>query len=87
MTKEQFLEYCKKCNVYRTKRHIIAQRIGWVTDEINGNYTLGIDYRFKRTPELDALYDARFYARTELEGHRLRMDESVAKDMDGISGR
>lgn len=87
MTKELFLEYCDKCNVYRTKRHIIAQRIGWVTDEINGNYTLGIDYRFRRTLELDALYDTRFYARTYPEGHRLRMDESVVKDMDGANGR
>lgn len=78
---------CERVRVRNNKRHIIAQRIGWVTDEINGNYTLGIDYRFKRTPELDALYDARFYARTEREGRRLRMDEGVAKDMDGISGR
>lgn len=30
MTKELFEMYCKKCNVYRTKRHIIAQRIGIV---------------------------------------------------------
>ena len=87
MTKELFLEYCDKYNVYRTKRYIIAQRIGWVADEVNGNYTLGIDYRFKRTPELDALYDARFYARTSPEGRRLRMEESIVKDMDGIAGR
>ena len=40
MTKELFEIYCKKCNVYRTKRHIIAQRIGIVQDEKLGNFTL-----------------------------------------------
>ena len=62
MTKELFEMYCKKCNVYRTKRHIIAQRIGIVhgivQNEKFGNFTLSADYRFHRTPELDAMYDA-----------------------------
>ena len=60
MTKEKFLQYCKFCNTYRTKKYIVAQRIGWVTDNNVGNYTLGIDYRFRRTPELDAIYDEYF---------------------------
>lgn len=82
MTKEKFLAYCRSYNTYRTKRYIVAQRIGWVTDDINGNYTLGIDYRFRRTPELDAIYDEYFAIRQNPEGVRLRMDESIVKQMN-----
>ena len=82
MTKELFLEYCKKCNVYRTKRFIIAQRIGIVQNEKLGNFTLSADYRFRRTLELDAMYDERFAVRTYPEGWRLRADKKVVKDMD-----
>lgn len=82
MTKEKFLQYCKFCNTYRTKKYIVAQRIGWVTDNNVGNYTLGIDYRFRRTPELDAIYDEYFAVRQNLEGLRLRMDETIVKNMN-----
>lgn len=82
MTKELFEMYCKKCNVYRTKRYIIAQRIGIVQNEKFGNFTLSVDYRFRRTPKLDAMYDERFAGRTYPEGRRLRTDERVIKDMN-----
>lgn len=82
MTREKFLAYCRFYNTYRTKRYIVAQRIGWVTDDINGNYTLGIDYRFRRTTELDAIYDECFAVRQNPEGVRLRMDESIVKQMN-----
>lgn len=82
MTKELFETYCKKCNVYRTKRFIIVQRIGIVQNEKLGNFTLSVDYHFRRTPELDAMYDERFAGRTYPEGWRLRADERAVKDMD-----
>lgn len=82
MTKERFEYLCRKHNVYRTKRHIVAQRIGWVTDDENGNYTLGINYRFTRTPETDALYDECLAGRTYPEGRKLRMDETVTVVME-----
>ena len=82
MTKELFESYCKKCNVYRTKRHIIAQRIGIVQDEKLGNFTLSADYRFCRTPALDAKDAERFAGRRYSEGRRLRADGRVVKDMD-----
>ena len=81
MTKEKFLAYCRSYNTYRTKRYIVAQRIGWVTDDLNGNYTLGIDYRFRRTPELDAIYDEYFVIRKSPEGVHHRKDESIVKQM------
>lgn len=84
MTKKQFFEYCAKCNTYRTKKYIVAQRIGWVTDNENGNYTFGIDYRFRRTPALDKAYDEFFSTRRDREGKRLRMDESIVQDMSVI---
>lgn len=34
MTREKFLAYCRSYNTYRTKKYIVAQRIGWVTDDI-----------------------------------------------------
>ena len=82
MTNELFEMYCKKCNVYRTKQYIIAQRIGIVQNEKFGNFTLSAGYHFRRTPERDAMYDERFAGRAYTEGWRLRADERAVKDMD-----
>lgn len=75
MTKELFEYLCGKCNVYRTARYIIAQQIVECGhDEKAGNYTVSLDFRTPRTPELDELYNRRFAGRMRLNGWRLRTD-------------
>ena len=74
MTMELFEYLCGKCNVYRTARYIIAQQIVERHDEKAGNYTMSMDFRTPRTPELDELYNRRFAGRMRLNGWRLRTD-------------
>ena len=53
---------------------VIAQQIVERHDEKAGNYTMSLDFRTPRTPELDELYNRWFAGRMRLNGWRLRTD-------------
>ena len=64
-------------NAYRTKGHIVTQRIIFRNNKVDGAMIISIDVLYKRTKERDVIFEKTFASRINVNGKRLRSTMST----------